>query len=239
MRDDPQQRTARQVFHHFLNPIVLNPLSGKKEERVLIANEGGKQKILLKKNEVKPCITAYYNKYKGVGSRKLYNSIMKVFVGVTEREIQAYINSQQISQQMSPTFVNKPTIKPVISLAVMDQIQMDLVDMQSSPVVENCKTFLYILVILDVFSRYIFLRALQSKSSKEIASHVLQLFSDIGPPKRVQTDQGTEFKGAVKIVMNAFKVHIIHSRPYHPQSQGKVGIIFTIILIQTNIIILL
>ena len=98
---------------------------------------------------------------------------------------------------------------------------MDLVDMQNSPVENNGKTFKYVIVVPDVFSRFIFLRALQSKSSIEIAD-VLQLFSDIGPPKRVQTDQGTEFKGAVKKIMKTFKVHVIHSRPYHPQSQGKV-----------------
>ena len=104
----------------------------------------------------------------------------------------------------------------------MDRIQLDLVDMHKTPVQNSGKTFMYVLVILDVFSRYLFLRALQSKSSTEIASHLLQLFSDIGPPKRVQTDQGTEFKGAVKQIMKTFKVHIIRSRPYHPQSQGKV-----------------
>ena len=99
---------------------------------------------------------------------------------------------------------------------------MDLVDMQNSPVENNEKTFKYVLLVLDVFSQFIFLRALQSMASIEITDNVLQLFSDIGPPKRVQTDQGTEFKGAVKKIMKTFKVHVIHSRPYHPQSQGKV-----------------
>ena len=81
------------------------------------------------------------------------------------------------------------------------------------------KTFRYVLVVLDVFSRYVFLRPLQSKSSAEVATHVVQMFSDVGPPKIVQTDQ---FKGVVERVMEKFKIHIIHSRPYHPQSQGKV-----------------
>ena len=63
------------------------------------------------------------------------------------------------------------------------------------------------LFVLDVFSRFIFLRALQSKASMEIADNVLQLFSDIGHPKRVQTDQGTEFKDAIKKIMKTFEVH--------------------------------
>ena len=203
---------------------VMNPLSGLQEKRVLIESYGDStnKKILLIKEEVTSCIKAYYNKYKHMGSRKLYNSIYKVFTGVSEREIQAYINSLQTSQQLHPKFINKQSLKPVTSHGVMDRVQMDLVDMQNSPVENNGKTFKYVIVVLDVFSRFIFLRALQSKASIEIADNVLQLFSDIGPPKRVQTDQGTEFKGAVKKIMKTFKVHVIHSRPYHPQSQGKV-----------------
>ena len=96
---------------------------------------------------------------------------------------------------------------------------MDIVDLMRSPVHIYEKTFRYVLVVLD---RYFFLRPLQSKSSAEVATYVVQMFSDVGPPKIVQTDQGTEFKGVVERVMEKFKIHIIHSRPYHPQSQGKV-----------------
>ena len=103
----------------------------------------------------------------------------------------------------------------------MNQIQMDIVDMQKCHVENEGKMFKYVLVVLDVFSRFIFLRALQSKSSVEFATHVVPLFNDIGPPKIVQTDQGTEFKGVVDKVMEKFSVWIIHSRPYHPQSQRK------------------
>ena len=88
---------------------------------------------------------------------------------------------------------------------------MDLVDMPKNTVDINSRTYRYVLVVLDVFSRFLFLRALQSKSSTEIASTMLQLFSDIGPPKIVQSDQGNEFKDAVRRTMKAFKVHIICS----------------------------
>ena len=67
---------------------VMNPLSGLQEERVLIESYGDttNKKILLKKEEVTSRIKTYYNKYKGMSSRKLYNSISKVFTGVSERE---------------------------------------------------------------------------------------------------------------------------------------------------------
>ena len=42
-----------------------------------------------------------------------------------------------------------------------------------------------------------------------------------GSPTRVQCDRGTEFKGAVKTFLKKCSIQNIESRPYHPQSQGK------------------
>ena len=64
------------------------------------------------------------------------------------------------------------------------------------------------LVVLDVFSRFLFLIPLQSKSSTEVASVVVQIFSDVGPPKIIQTDQGTERgtnMGQIKIFIMPMK----------------------------------
>ena len=204
--------------------MTMNPLSGQIEERVIIDTDSkGASKILLRNHEVEQCIKVYFTKYKGAGARKLYTTITKAFCGVTEREIQSFLNRQQVNQQLHPSFINKQALKPVISKEVMSRIQMDLVDMMRSPVdIDGDKTYRYVLVVLDVFSRSIFLRPLQSKSSTEVATHVIQIFSDVGPPRIVQMDQGNEFKGLMEKVMDKFNIKIIHSRPYHPQSQGKV-----------------
>ena len=107
----------------------------------------------------------------------------------------------------------------------MHHVQVDLVDMKNNAVTIGAQKFKYILVMLDVFSRYIYLRPLTSKSSAEVASSasvLLKIFSDAGP-RRLQSDQGAEFKGAVAQLTEAMQVDIIHSRPYYPQSQGKVS----------------
>ena len=84
----------------------------------------------------------------------------------------------------------------------------------------------YILVMLDVCSRLLFLRPLSSKYAAEVASTLLQLFSDVGLPKIVQSDQGGEFKGVAHYLMKSLGVHIIHSRPYHPQSQDYSHVVY-------------
>ena len=125
-------------------------------------------------------------------------------------------------QKLKPMFLNKAPLHPVLSSGAMNQVQIDQVDMKNNEVTVGSETFRYILVLLDVFSRFIFLRPMKSKSSSEVASILLHIFYDTGPPKRLQSDQGSEFKGAVQQLMEIMKVQIIHSRPYYPQSQGKV-----------------
>ena len=203
---------------------VKNPLSGKQEKRVLITcHKNGTKTILLRKEEVEPCVKLYFNKYKGAGVRKLYKAIIKRFSGVSENDVSTVISSLNKAQRLKPSFMNKAPLRPVKSSGVMHHVQVDLVDMKNNAVTVGAQKFKYILVMLDVFSRYIYLRPLTSKSSAEVASVLLKIFSDAGPPRRLQSDQGAEFKGAVAQLMEAMQVDIIHSRPYYPQSQGKVS----------------
>ena len=48
------------------------------------------------------------------------------------------------------------------------------------------------------------------------------IYMEFGPPLLLQSEQGSEFKGDVKRLCRKMQVKMIHSRPYHPQSQGRV-----------------
>ena len=80
----------------------------------------------------------------------------------------------------------------------------------------------YILTIQDVFSRYLWLRPLTYKTSKVVCKALGDLYIEVGPPKVLQSDRGGEFKKWVKKLCKNLNVKMIQSRPYHPQSQGKV-----------------
>ena len=118
--------------------------------------------------------------------------------------------------------MNKPILKPIKAKEVQTRHQIDLVDMNKWKVWYGKATYRYILTVQDVFSRYVWLKPLKGKSSSEIANHLKSIYSEHGPPKIIQHDQGKEFHGAVRKLMQSLKVKIIQSAPYHPQSQGKV-----------------
>ena len=75
---------------------------------------------------------------------------------------------------------------------------------------------------MDVFSRYLWLVPLPTKSSRDIARELKKIYERDGPPDRLQSDQGLEFHGRVENICKRYKIRRIRSRPYHPQSQGKV-----------------
>ena len=127
-------------------------------------------------------------------------------------------------QQQRTTFANKAPLIPIIAAAPMKRNQIDLVDMIGFPPCASPDGFSYryVLSVIDVFSRYLILRPLSRKTSSAVAAQLLQIYCDLGVPELIQCDQGTEFKGAVQTLMNELKTKIITSRPYHPESQGKV-----------------
>ena len=94
---------------------VMNTLSGKMEDRVLVNSNNSNRTILLQNHEVQSCINVYFTQYKGVEARKLHKRMCSSFCGVSKREIQAFVNRQQISQILHPKFINKQPPKPVTS----------------------------------------------------------------------------------------------------------------------------
>lgn len=71
------------------------------------------------------------------------------------------------------------------------QHQIDLMDMQNYA--RENDGYKYILVIIDCFTRYCWLKALKDKSAKSLKAAFEKLYADIPIPERVQTDQGREF----------------------------------------------
>ena len=86
----------------------------------------------------------------------------------------------------------------------------------------NGKSYQYVLSVIGVFSRFVWLRALTTKCSKDISKELQTIYMKHGPPIVIQSDQGSEFKGAMKKFCRRLGIKIICSRPYHPQSQRKV-----------------
>ena len=90
----------------------------------------------------------------------------------------------------------------VHSTAVDEIWTADVVDMQRYASVN--KGYKYILVVIDVFSRYAFARPLKTKSGFNTAEALKYIFQSSGrTPRKLWTDRGTEFYNAnVRYLLN-------------------------------------
>ena len=84
------------------------------------------------------------------------------------------------------------------------------------------KCYKYNLSVLDIFSKFHWLAPLESKSAFEVKGKLEQIYLIHGTPKRMQNDNGGEFKKGVKQFCKGNKINMIKSRPYNPKAQGKV-----------------
>jgi transposase InsO family protein len=106
--------------------------------------------------------------------------------------------------------------KSLQALLPFDHVCIDLKQMPLSK-----RGNMFYLVLIDVATRFIFLRELSSKSSYSVAQALLRLFCDIGFPKVLQSDNGGEFVNEVMSVMK--KISGIDERlisAYHHRSNG-------------------
>ena len=101
-----------------------------------------------RKSEVDDIISLFYNAFKGEGARKLFHRIRRHYTGISIKKIQKWLNSNKDHFKSNSIFSNKPPLTPVI----------------------------YVLSVLDVFSRYLWLRPVSGKNSAEVLKNLKEIF---------------------------------------------------------------
>ena len=107
--------------------------------------------------------------------------------------------------------------------SIMAQLPMDHVmfDLKEFPL--SGKGNKYMLVVIDVATRFIFLRCLPNKAMLTVAESCFKLFCDIGFPKILQSDQGKEFvNGVVHEIVKIAKIDRRLITAYNPRADGLV-----------------
>jgi hypothetical protein len=85
------------------------------------------------------------------------------------------------------------------------------------------ETYKFILIGIDVCSRFILLAPLAEKSAILVAKQLFEWFMVIGPPRILQSDNGSEFSNALlHHLMTLLSASFRHSTPYYPQGNGLV-----------------
>jgi IS30 family transposase len=109
-------------------------------------------------------------------------------------------------------------LKNIIAYAPFDHIGIDLLG--PLPVTEQNNT--YILVVIDVCTRYIIARPLPSKQSDHVSSALMKIFGDYGVPKLIlQSDNGREMKNSLmEMITHTLGFEHRYSTAFHSRGNG-------------------
>ena len=151
------------------------------------------------------------------GAEHFYKEVKAVNPEVTKQQVSEFLKSKP------SYYLHKTTQKPrkyrrTLVYGPRDLLQIDLLDLQKYSL-EN-RGYRYICVIIDCFTKFIWLKPLKNKTGKSLVK-ALALLLMTERPKLIQCDQGTEFfnKNVAKM-LQAFGPKL-----YHTFSDKKAAIV--------------
>ena len=141
------------------------------------------------------------------GANKFYQEVKNIHPKVTLKKVNEFIKSQDAYTLHKRT--RKPKFRRTLVFKPRDLWQIDLLDMQKYS--KENDEYRYICVIIDCFSRYVWVKPLKNKTGKATVKALALLLMN-ERPKLIQADQGTEFFNRdVKRMLEAFGPKLYHT----------------------------
>ena len=148
--------------------------------------------IVVEKMEVSKIVNCVYQETNGDGAAKLKIHASHQYSGISRKIIQANLNSMKHNQKVRPPFQNKAPLRPSKACKVQERHQVDLVSMASMPATIDGDTYKYIMSVIDIFSRFVFLCPLLTKESAEVAEHLLDIYNENAHPPPLKFSRATK-----------------------------------------------
>ena len=120
----------------------------------------------------------------------------------------------------------------IVSYAKNERLNADLVDMQSLSKKNKGNTF--ILIVIDIFSRFVYAEPLKNKTAPIVASAMNKILTKIENPKILSTDSGNEFLN--KNINDVYLKHKVAHSTVPLKSHHALGVIDAAIRNMKNMI---
>jgi hypothetical protein len=158
------------------------------------------------------------------GITTLYKLILKqsfIWYGLYA-DVKNYIKNCVICQEMHKSIYKKPNIKSIINNYPKERYVMDLVSLDKR-IDDEYHRYKYIFNIIDHFSKYLGFYLIENKTSKEVLYCLKDFIIKHGKCDILQCDNGREFSNnIINNYCTEKDIKLIHSSPYHPQTNGVV-----------------
>ncbi|XP_058440561.1 SCAN domain-containing protein 3 isoform X2 [Marmota monax] len=151
------------------------------------------------------------------GRTRMEKELQAKYKNITKEVIMLYLTlckpCQQKNSKLKKVLTSK--IKEVNS-----RCQVDLIDMQLNPDGE----YKFIMYYQDLHTKLSFLRSLKSKRPEEVAHALLDIFTIIGAPSVLQSNNGREFSSQIVSELSNIcpELKIVHGKAQACQSQSSI-----------------
>ena len=155
-----------------------------------------------------------------LGIKKTINRITKEFYWPNiYKEVKKYCLACAICQKHGPKPAKAPLQPIPVTPVPFNMVGIDLI----GPIVRSTGKKGYVLSMIDYATRFPDCVVIPNKSVKCVAIALMKMFSRVGFPKIIISDQETSFmSGMLNEMYEIMGIKARHSTPYHPQCNGLV-----------------
>jgi len=166
-------------------------------------------------------IQDYYENFNFPASEKLYRLLKKDGHNYKKKDIEDFLLKQKEHELLKVKQVKKKQLGHITAFTYKESAQMDIYDI--SKYSKTNKNYKYLLVMIDVFTRQVFLRPLKNKNIDDVISNINDIFTDY-LPRSISSDSDSTFMS--KQVQELFdKNNIYHDVVIARDDHRALGII--------------
>ena len=156
----------------------------------------------------------------GLGINSFYKIVIDKYIGITRDDVEQFLKNQTNYQLTKEP--HRGINKPIISTYPNERWAIDLVDMQFYEKETN-DGYKFILTCIDYFSKYVWAEPLKNNQATTIKDAIERIAIKAHTyPKIIQSDNGSEFKGAFNDWTNEHNIDHIKTLSYSPTSNGLI-----------------
>lgn len=153
------------------------------------------------------------------GREALYAMLLQRFVGITKMDVVTYLNNREVHQVMKQA--EQRVLQPLRPKHINHWWQLDVLYLRNFARKDRNSTYEYILTVIDIFSKYTWVKPLKSRTLAEITQVMQYIILQNGAPKILHGDN--EFRKMGIFELKKFGIESFRfGRAYNSRSQGQV-----------------
>lgn len=186
--------------------------------RLAYEEVNGTQAICIRQSEVERILHRFHDNHGHFSAGIMGRNIMgRYYWPCRLQDIAKWCNSCPACQKLGPRR-NCTQLKPIMSLQPMDLMGMDFV----GPITPHSRNgSIYILLVVDYFSRYLFAHATKKSTGTAVVEFLKKISNTFGWPLAFYVDNGSHFvKGEVPMVLKSAGTKMFTAPITNPRSVG-------------------